>query len=60
MHTGIDSSLSDNFGRSVFYFTSVCTTFVTITVVGGPTFLLAALVIGVLYYNGRLNPNHFS
>lgn len=52
MHAGIDSSLSDNFGRSVFYFTSVCTTFVTITVVGGPTFFFAALVIGALYYNG--------
>ncbi|KAL5499202.1 hypothetical protein ACEPAH_1720 [Sanghuangporus vaninii] len=48
---GIDSSLSDNFGRSVFYFMSALTTFVTITIVGGPVFFVAALILGVLYYN---------
>ncbi|EJC98304.1 multidrug resistance-associated ABC transporter [Fomitiporia mediterranea MF3/22] len=48
---GIDSSLSDNFGRSVFYFISACTTLVAITYVGGPVFFVAALILGVVYYN---------
>ncbi|KAI0821920.1 multidrug resistance-associated ABC transporter [Trametes gibbosa] len=48
---GIDSSLPDNFGRSVFYIVSVTTTFVTVSVVGGPMFILAAIVFGFLYYN---------
>ncbi|VDB91250.1 unnamed protein product [Peniophora sp. CBMAI 1063] len=48
---GIDSSLADNFGRSVIYCLSVITTLVTISVVGGLPFLLTALLIGVLYYN---------
>ena len=48
---GIDSSLSDNFGRSIFYFTSALTTFVTITVVGGPVFFVAAVILGIVYYN---------
>ncbi|KAI0641508.1 multidrug resistance-associated ABC transporter [Trametes meyenii] len=48
---GIDSSLPDNFGRSVFYAVNVVTTFVTISVVGGPPFVLAAIIFGFLYYS---------
>ena len=48
---GIDSSLADNFGRSVIYFLSVITTLTTVSVVGGIPFLLTALLIGMLYYN---------
>ncbi|OJT05133.1 ABC transporter ATP-binding protein/permease VMR1, partial [Trametes pubescens] len=48
---GIDSSLPDNFGRSVFYAVSVLTTFVTVSVVGGPLFILAAVIFAFLYYN---------
>jgi ABC-type multidrug transport system fused ATPase/permease subunit len=48
---GIDSSLSDNFGRSFMNALSVVTTLVTISVVGGLPFLVAAIAIGALYYN---------
>ncbi|KAF8069172.1 multidrug resistance-associated ABC transporter [Lyophyllum atratum] len=48
---GIDSSLSDNFGRSVIYGLSALTTIVTVSVVGGPLFILAVIVLGVIYYN---------
>ncbi|KAF7972890.1 hypothetical protein HWV62_16688 [Athelia sp. TMB] len=48
---GIDSNMSDNFGRSIMYGLSAATTFVTISVVGGPGFVLAALILGSLYYN---------
>ncbi|KII87771.1 hypothetical protein PLICRDRAFT_92667 [Plicaturopsis crispa FD-325 SS-3] len=48
---GIDSSLSDNFGRSVMYGLSAATTFVTISVVGGLPFVFAAIVLGILYYS---------
>ncbi|KAI9068084.1 multidrug resistance-associated ABC transporter [Trametes sanguinea] len=48
---GIDSSLPDNFGRSVFYAVSVLTTFVTVSVVGGPLFIVAAIIFGFLYYS---------
>ncbi|EMD35632.1 hypothetical protein CERSUDRAFT_85569 [Gelatoporia subvermispora B] len=47
---GIDSSLPDNFGRSVMYALSAFTTFLTITIVGGLPFLLAAIILGTLYY----------
>lgn len=49
---GIDSSLPDNFGRSVINALSVATTFVTVSVVGGPPFIIAALIFGSLYYSG--------
>ncbi|PPQ81930.1 hypothetical protein CVT25_013778 [Psilocybe cyanescens] len=49
---GIDSSLSDNFGRSVMYGLSAATTLVTVSVVGGIPFIIAALLIGVIYWNG--------
>ena len=50
---GIDSSLSDNFGRSTVGALSVTTTFVTISIVGGPQFLLFIIIIGSLYWNGE-------
>ncbi|KAI0066796.1 multidrug resistance-associated ABC transporter [Artomyces pyxidatus] len=48
---GIDSSLSDNFGRSIINGLSVVTTLITITYVGGPPFFLCAVLIGTLYFN---------
>ncbi|TFK92526.1 multidrug resistance-associated ABC transporter [Polyporus arcularius HHB13444] len=48
---GIDSNLPDNFGRSIINALSVATTFVTVSVVGGPPFMIAALIFGSLYYS---------
>ncbi|KAH8986771.1 ATP-binding cassette transporter [Lactarius hatsudake] len=48
---GIDSSLSDNFGRSTVNGLSVTTTFITLSIVGGPQFFLVILVICSLYWN---------
>ncbi|KAF8649184.1 hypothetical protein AX16_005982 [Volvariella volvacea WC 439] len=48
---GIDSKLSDHFGRSIMYGLSALTTWVTVCVVGGPGFILAVFVIGLLYFN---------
>ncbi|KAF8507555.1 multidrug resistance-associated ABC transporter [Gautieria morchelliformis] len=48
---GIDSSLSDNFGRSVINGLSVCTTVVAVTVVGGLPFFIAVMVLGYVYYS---------
>ncbi|KZP24950.1 multidrug resistance-associated ABC transporter [Athelia psychrophila] len=48
---GIDSNMSDNFGRSIMYGLSAVTTFITISVIGGPGFVLCALVLGSVYYN---------
>ncbi|KIY69721.1 multidrug resistance-associated ABC transporter [Cylindrobasidium torrendii FP15055 ss-10] len=48
---GIDSNLSDNFGRSVMYGMSSVTTLVTICVVGGWQFIIPAIALGGLYYN---------
>ena len=50
---GIDSSLSDNFGRSIIYALSASTTIVTVSVVGGPVFIVAALLLGAVYWNGK-------
>lgn len=50
---GIDSSLSDNFGRSIIYALSATTTIVTVSVVGGPVFIVAALLLGGVYWNGE-------
>lgn len=49
---GIDSTLPDNFGRSVAYTLSAATTFATITYVGGVPFLIATFVFATLYYSG--------
>ncbi|KAF8583290.1 P-loop containing nucleoside triphosphate hydrolase protein [Ramaria rubella] len=48
---GIDSSLSDNFGRSVINGLSVCTTIVAVSLVGGIPFLIAIIILGYVYYN---------
>ena len=47
---GIDSSLSDHFGRSIINGMSALTTFVTISVVGGWPFLVVILLVGFFYY----------
>jgi len=49
---GIDSSLSDNFGRTVVNALGVVTTIMAVTYVGGAPFLLAILALGYVYYNG--------
>jgi hypothetical protein len=46
--------LSDNFGRSFTYFLDAVTAIVTVSVAGGPLFILAASILGVVYYNGEL------
>ncbi|KAF9269658.1 multidrug resistance-associated ABC transporter [Marasmius fiardii PR-910] len=48
---GIDSSLSDNFGRTVTYGLSSVTTLVTVAAVGGFPFVIAVIILGLLYYN---------
>ena len=50
---GIDSNLSDNFGRTTVNGISVITTFLTLSIVGGPQFFLVILVIGLLYWNSK-------
>lgn len=47
---GIDSSLADNFGRSVFNGASLVTTIVTVTYVGGWPFLLAFVILSIFYF----------
>jgi hypothetical protein len=49
---GIDSSLSDNFGRSIIFSMSAFSTFITLSIVGGLPFVMAAAVIGMLYFQG--------
>ena len=51
---GIDSSLSDNFGRSIQYALSATATLISISVVGGPPFVIAAFLLGIVYWNGKL------
>ncbi|KAJ7108814.1 multidrug resistance-associated ABC transporter [Mycena epipterygia] len=52
---GLDSNLSDNFGRSTIHVMSVITTVFAITFVGGPPFIVAAFFIGIIYYQSGLN-----
>ena len=47
---GIDSSLSDYFGRSVINGMSAFATFVTISIVGGWPFVAVTLFVSVFYY----------
>ena len=47
---GIDSNLSDHFGRSVIYGLSAFATFITISIVGGWPFVVVTLVVGVFYF----------
>lgn len=46
----IDSNLADNFGRTVIYGLNATITVFTISVVGGPYFLLAVIVLGTVYW----------
>ncbi|KAF9023271.1 ATP-binding cassette transporter [Hymenopellis radicata] len=48
---GIDSTLADNLGRSFMYALSSATTLMTISVVGGLPFIVAALLLSSIYYN---------
>jgi ABC-type multidrug transport system fused ATPase/permease subunit len=51
---GIDSSLSDNFGRSIMYGLSAATTIITVSVVGGLPFICAVIILGIIYWNGNI------
>jgi hypothetical protein len=51
--SGIDSNLADNLGRTIIYSLNVVTTFVTITYIGGWQFLVAAVVIGLMYFDSK-------
>ncbi|KAL4260343.1 ATP-binding cassette transporter C [Pleurotus pulmonarius] len=48
---GIDSSLADNFGRSIINGMSVAITVVTVSAVGGLPFIIAVMIIGTIYFN---------
>ena len=50
---GIDSNLSDSFGRSLMYALSALTTIATVSYVGGLPFIVGALLVGVVYWNGK-------
>ena len=50
---GIDSNLSDDFGRSVVYGLSGLTTIITVSFVGGLPFIFATFVLGIVYWNGK-------
>ncbi|KAJ3748238.1 multidrug resistance-associated ABC transporter [Lentinula raphanica] len=52
---GIDSRLSDNFGRSIQYGLSATATLITVSIAGGPPFVLAAAFLGVIYWNGKFS-----
>ncbi|KAG8870160.1 hypothetical protein FRB97_000271, partial [Tulasnella sp. 331] len=47
---GIDSSLADNFGRTLMYSINILTTFITITYVGGWGFLIATAIFAFMYF----------
>jgi ABC-type multidrug transport system fused ATPase/permease subunit len=47
---GIDSSLADNFGRSIGHALSAATTIITISIVGGYRFVIAVCILGLVYY----------
>ncbi|KAJ8693740.1 hypothetical protein PTI98_008710 [Pleurotus ostreatus] len=48
---GIDSSLADNFGRSIINGMSVAITVITVSAVGGLPFIIAVMIIGTIYFN---------
>ncbi|EGO03880.1 hypothetical protein SERLA73DRAFT_84054 [Serpula lacrymans var. lacrymans S7.3] len=48
---GIDSRMSDNFGRGVIYGLNAFTTIVTISMVGGLPFLVVAAMLAYIYFN---------
>lgn len=51
--SGIDSTLSDNFGRSIMFGISTSVTIITVSAVGGIPFIVAAILLGTVYYNSR-------
>ena len=51
--TGIDSSLPDDFARSIICGLSSAVTVITLTVVGGPLALVAVMVFGFLFYDSE-------
>ncbi|KAL4079580.1 hypothetical protein J3A83DRAFT_4368342 [Scleroderma citrinum] len=48
---GIDSSMADNFGRSIFYGLAAVTTIVTVSVIGGIPFICLGAILGYMYHN---------
>ncbi|KAF8842919.1 P-loop containing nucleoside triphosphate hydrolase protein [Paxillus ammoniavirescens] len=48
---GIDSNMSDNFGRSIIYGLATATIAITISVIGGIPFVTAGLILSFVYYN---------
>ncbi|KAF9225872.1 multidrug resistance-associated ABC transporter [Gyrodon lividus] len=48
---GIDSSMSDNFGRSIIYGLATASIAITISVIGGIPFITAGLILSYVYYN---------
>jgi ABC-type multidrug transport system fused ATPase/permease subunit len=51
---GIDSNLADNFGRSTIHVLSAIIVLSTISYVGGLPFIVAILLLGVLFYQGLM------
>lgn len=51
--------MSDNFGRSIVYGLAALTIIITISIVGGLPFILAALVLSYVYYNGEEYENWY-
>lgn len=51
-NTGIDSRLSDHFGRSIVFALSFIVTVVSVTLAGGLPFLIAIVLLGFMYYDG--------
>ena len=51
-NTGIDSRLSDHFGRSIVFALSFIVTVVSVTLAGGLPFLIAIVFLGFIYYDG--------
>jgi len=56
---GIDSSLSDNFGRAFMSALSATITIITISVVGGLPFIAITAVLAVAYWNGKVSSSLF-
>ena len=50
---GIDSSLSNDLGRSIMYGLAGLTTIFIISFVGGLPFIFASFVLGIVYWNGK-------
>lgn len=46
----IDSNQADHFGKTVIYALNTTVTVFTVTIVGGPYFLIAIFTLGALYY----------